>query len=154
MIHNFLKGSIVLFEFFALLFQLLLNVLIPDENSFQILPFFLYLHPYFNAFRNQVQGSFPVSNSRRKSASILTGCDCLQIGELVVEQQFFLIYVGQNPSPVVITLFILRQIEVLLFPNLVNFVQLFFILKFLDCFIYNLFNFFLVALKLHFKHLG
>lgn len=55
MIHYFLEGSIIFLKFFAFLFQLLLNILVSNENSFQILPFLLHLHPYLDTLRNQVE---------------------------------------------------------------------------------------------------
>lgn len=86
MLHDLLEGQIILFELLAFLLQLLLDVLITDEDALQIHPFLLNLQPYFNALRNQVQSTFPISNPSIEGAGIFAGCYCLQVGQLIFQQ--------------------------------------------------------------------
>jgi hypothetical protein len=62
MFHDLLEGYIVLLEFFALLFQLLLDILISDEDALEIHPLLLHLQPYLNALGNQIQTALPVAD--------------------------------------------------------------------------------------------
>lgn len=66
---------------------------------------------------------------------------------MILEEEFFLVGVGEDPASVFIAFFVFGEVEVLLLPNLFNFVQLFFIFELLDCLIDYLQHFLLVSLQ-------
>ncbi len=54
MLHDLLESEVVLLEFFALLLQLLLDVLVSNENTLKVHPLLLNLQPHLDALRDQV----------------------------------------------------------------------------------------------------
>lgn len=62
MLHDLLKGEIILLKLLALLFELLLDILIPNEDTFKIHPLLLHLKPHLNTLRDEVEPALPVSD--------------------------------------------------------------------------------------------
>ena len=153
MLHDLLESQVVLLEFFALLLQLLLDVLVSNENSLKVHPLLLNLQPHLDALRDQVKTSLPVTDLGIEGTSILARSNCLQIGQLVFKKQLLFISIGENPAAVLSALLVLGQIEVLLLPHLLDLVQLLLVLELLHRLIDDLQHLLLVSLQLKREHL-
>ena len=71
MLHDFLESGVVLLELLALLFELLLDVFVSNEDTLKIHPLLLHLEPDFDAFCNQIQGFCPVVYFTCEGACVL-----------------------------------------------------------------------------------
>ena len=87
--------------------------------------------PHINALCNQVQTLLPASNTVCECSDILATRDGLQICQLVLQQQFFLIGTGEYPTSIIIAFLVFGKVEILLLPDLINFVELLLVLVFL-----------------------
>lgn len=72
----------------------------------------------------------------------------MQVGQLVLEEEFFLVGVGEDPASVLVALFVLGEVEVLLLPHLLDLVQFFLVLELLHCLVDYLQHLLLVSLQL------
>lgn len=125
---------------------MLLDVLIANENALEIHPFLLHLQPHLNALRNDIEPALLISDLCAECACVLARGHCLQVGQLILEQQLFLVRVGEDPASVLVAFFVLGQVEVLLLPDLLDLVQLFLVFELLHCLVDDLQHFLFVSL--------
>ncbi len=77
----------------------------------------------------------------------------MQIGQLIFKQEFLFLSVCKNPSSVLVSFFVLYEVEVFLFPDLFDFVEFFFVFKLLDSFVDNFEDDLFVLLEIECKYL-
>lgn len=148
MLHDLLESQVIFLEFFALLLQLLLDVLVSNENSLKVHPLLLNLQPHLDTLRDQVQTPLPVTNPGIEGTSILARSNCLQISQLILKKQLLFISISENPAAIFSALLVFGKIEVLLLPHLLNLVQLLLVLELLHGLIDDLQHLLLVPLQL------
>lgn len=71
MLHDLLKSQVIFLKFLAFLLKLLLDILITNEDTFEVHPFLLYLKPHFNALRDEIESALPVSDLCVEGACVL-----------------------------------------------------------------------------------